>query len=205
MTSMRDRQDDQSRYYYSQQPTYPQQQPQQPYPPPTYYPVPPPAKQDNTALTIVLVLVIIFVVLPVILSVVLYFFVIGLPPSSGNFGDPPTTQWGSIDVRSSTSADIQFMRFSYEPRPTQLRIILVRNGTDEGTYTFPTNDDGLLTLTDGTDVGTLTYADLADNQRVNAGDEIRMTNLMPGGDYTIIMMWSPTGDQITSKNFSTPG
>jgi hypothetical protein len=200
---MRDRQDDQSRYYYSQQPTYPQQQPQQPYPPQTYYPVPPPPKPDTTVQTIVLVLVIVFVVLPVILSVVLYFFVIGLAPSD-DFSQVPSGQWGPVNLQSSTSAEISFAGMSQSVRPVQLNIYLVRNGTDEGRYTFPSNDDGQLSYADGINVGTLTYDDLAENGRINTGDKIVMTNLSPSSDYTIIMLWGPTGDLIAQSNFSTP-
>jgi hypothetical protein len=186
-----------------QQPYQPQQYPQQPYAQPYYYPAPPPKREDRTILIIVVLAVVFLMVVPMIMAAVLYITVIGLTPGGGT--TVPTGQWGPYDELSSTAVDIQFARVTPEPRPVQLEIILVRNYTDQGRYTFPDNDDGQLTLAAGTDLGTLTYEDYLDNQRVNTGDEIRMTGLSPGSDYTIIMFWGPTGDQIASKDFSTSG
>jgi hypothetical protein len=115
----------------------------------------------------------------------------------------PTGQWGPYDERSNTEVWVEFARVTPEPRPTQLEIVLVRNGTDQGLYSFQTDNDGPLALASGVDVGTLTYEDYIDNERVNTGDELRMTNLSPGSDYTLMMFWGPTGDMIATKDFST--
>ena len=182
---------------------YPQQYPQQPYAQPYYYPAPPPKKEDRTILIIVVLVVVFFVVVPMIMAAVLWATVIGLTPGGGT--TVPTGQFGPYSEKSSTEVWLQFARVTPEPRPTQLEIIVIRNGTTQGTYNFPTNDDGQLNLVDGTDVGTLTYEDYLDNERVNTGDEIKLTDLSPASDYTIIMFWSPTGDMIASKDFSTSG
>ncbi len=116
----------------------------------------------------------------------------------------PTGVWGQKIVLSSTEVHVEFGKVSSDPRPTQLKIILIRNMTVEGTYVFTSDFDGPLALSSGTNVGTLTYADLADNERINTGDKLMITNLWPGSDYIIRMIWAPTGDQITSTTFSTP-
>jgi hypothetical protein len=116
----------------------------------------------------------------------------------------PVGTWGAKTVNSNTAVNVDFGKVNPEPYPVDLEIILVRNGTIEGKYSFSNNFDGPLILSAGADVGTLTYADLADNQKINIGDQLRMTNLAPDSDYTLKMIWGPTGDQITSTTFSTP-
>ncbi len=116
----------------------------------------------------------------------------------------PTGTWGAKTPVSNTAYNVDFGKVNPEPQPIDLRIILIRNGTTEGMYSFSSNDDGPLYLDGGTNVGTLTYADLADNQRINIGDQLKLTNLYPNSDYTLKMVWGPTGDQITSTTFSTP-
>lgn len=115
----------------------------------------------------------------------------------------PTGTWGAKMPISNTAYDVDFGKISPEPQPMDLKIILVRNLTVEGTYSFTSNFDGPLSLTGGTNVGTLTYADLADNEKVNIGDRLRLRNLAPNSDYTLKMIWGPTGDQITSTTFTT--
>ncbi len=182
-----------------EQPVYPQPY-QQPYP---YYPQQPPKKDDKKLIIILLAVVIVAIILPVILSFVLYMMVIDMEPNTHM--TVPTGIWGARTYISSTEVWMDFGRISPEPRPVDLEIILVANYTTDGLYTFATNNDGMLTLAAGSNVGTLTYVDLADNQRVNIGDQLRMTNLMPNSDYVLRMIWGPTGDQITSTGFSTPG
>lgn len=184
-----------------QQQPYPQQPyPQQQYPG-YYYQQPPQKKDDKTILIVVVVVVIIAIVAPIIMAAILYSTVIGLEPSSSVV---PTGTWGAKTVMSNTEVRIDFGKVSPEPTPMDLAIILVRNGTVEGVYSFTSNHDGPLALRSGINVATLTYADLADNGRVNIGDQLRMTNLGPGSDYTLRMIWEPTGDMITSTTFSTP-
>lgn len=182
-------------------PQYPQQYPPPAYPPPYYMPYPPPKKSDKTLLIVIIVVVVTFVVVPMILSAVLYSMVSGFEPRGMVV---PTGTWGAKTVVSSTAVNIDFGKINPEPRPVEIDIILVRNGTVEGIYMFTSNNDGALILTWGEYVGTLTYADLADNQRINIGDQLRLTSLNPMSDYRIIMIWGPTGDQITSTTFSTP-
>ncbi len=144
---------------------------------------------------------ILMVAITVVLAAVLYIMVIGLAPSGSVV---PTGTWGARTVISSTEVTYDFGKVNPEPKPVDLEIILVRNGTDEGKFSFSTNNDGPLTLSSGVNVGTLTYADLADNQKVNIGDQLRMTSLTPDSDYTLKMIWGQTGDQITSASFDTP-
>ncbi len=145
---------------------------------------------------------ILMVAITVVLAAVLYIMVIGLAPSGSVI---PTGTWGKKTPVSNTAYDVDFGRVNPDPKPVDLEIILLRNGTFEGKYSFSNNDDGVLTLAPGsTDVGTITYVDLADNQKVNIGDKLKMTNLYPDSSYDLVMIWSATGDQITSTSFDTP-
>ncbi len=181
-----------------EQPVYPQQY-QQPYP--YYYPYPPPKKDDKTLIIVVVVIVIILIVVPVILSFILYWMVMGIAPDGDTV---PTGAWGTKTVMSPTEVRVNFGHVSPEPRPVDIDIILVRNMTTQGRYVFPHNQDGYLTFGSGTDIADITYSDLADNERINIGDQLIFTSLTPGSDYTLRMIWGPTGDQITSTTFSTP-
>jgi len=145
---------------------------------------------------------ILMVAITVVLAAVLYIMVINIPDPSRI---PPTGTWGKTEVKSSTEVTADFGVITPEQRPVDLKIILIRNETAQGLYSFSSNDDGTLILESGTDVGTLTYADLVDNQRVNNGDQMRMTDLAPGSSYELKMAWVPTGDQIDSTTFSTSG
>jgi flagellin-like protein len=145
---------------------------------------------------------ILMVAITVVLAAVLYIMVIGLAPSGTNV---PTGVWGTKTPVSSTAYNVEFGKVSGEPRPMDLEIILVMNLTSQGTYSFASNDDGDLTFVvgSGADIGDIAYADLANNQKVNTGDALSLTNLAPQSDYQLKMMWAPTGDQIAPTSFST--
>ncbi len=145
---------------------------------------------------------ILMVAITVVLAAVLYIMVITM---TGPGRVPPTGTWGKTEVKSSTEATADFGVITPEQRPMDLKIVLIRNETAQGLYSFSNNDDGTLILESGEDVGTLTYMDLMDNQRVNNGDKMRMTDLAPGSSYELIMAWVPTGDQIDSTTFTTTG
>ncbi len=143
---------------------------------------------------------ILMVAITVVLAAVLYIMVIGMTPPTDL---PPTGVLTPPKYLDATTVDIEFAKLNPEPAPMKLEISLIRNGTEEGKYGFSSNDDGVLTLISGQDVGTLTYYDLADNQKVNIGDRIRLSDLTPNSDYNLIVIWSPSGDKITSKEFRT--
>ncbi len=144
---------------------------------------------------------ILMVAITVVLAAVLYIMVIGLAPTGSVI---PTGTWGAKTLVSNTAYNVDFGKVNPEPKPVDLELILIRNGTDEGNYSFSGNDDGALKFASGVNLGTLTYSDLADNQKVNIGDQLKLTGLTPRSDYTLKMIWSSTGDQITSTSFTTP-
>jgi flagellin-like protein len=145
---------------------------------------------------------ILMVAITVVLAAVLYIMVMNIGP---DIGSAPIGKWDAPKVISSTQVNVGWAKISADTKPMELEIILELNLTSEGTYSFTSNDDGVLTLTDGNDVGTLMYSDLANNGRVNTGDTMKMTNLLPGSEYKLIMLWAPEGDQIDSTTFTTPG
>jgi hypothetical protein len=153
---------------------------------------------------IVIVVIIVVVVGPMIMAAIMYSMVTGLESSQS---EAPTGVWGPPIPLSNTEFYVDFGRINPEPRPMDIEIILVRNGTVQGTYVFASNDDGALSFLvgSGIDIADITYSDLADNQRVDIGDQLRLTQLSPNSDYRIMMIWYPTGDQISSTTFSTPG
>ena len=144
---------------------------------------------------------ILMVAITVVLAAVLYIMVINI--GGGGPSGMPTGSWGAKKILDSTSVNVDFARITPEQRPVDLEIVLVRNDTSEGKYSFSGNDDGDLILKSGADLGTLTYADLADNQKVNIGDHVKLRGLAPNSEYTMSMLWVPTGDQITSTTFRT--
>jgi len=119
--------------------------------------------------------------------------------------DTPVGQFANVAVNSNTEAVATFAKISTFPEPMKFRIFLRVNSTIWGTYEWTSNDDGtVLTLVSGDDVGTFTYRDLAENQKVNSGDELRMTGLAPSSDFTLKLIWKANGDQIHSIDFTTP-
>jgi hypothetical protein len=112
--------------------------------------------------------------------------------------------WGKEIKLSPTEVRVEFGKVSGEPRPTQLVIKLMKDDEEIGTYEFQTNEDGPLILIEGEDVGNLTYIDLANNEKVNVGDGIRIEDLSPNSEYVIAMFWAPTSDCITETYFSMP-
>ncbi|MFQ5884768.1 MAG: hypothetical protein ACE5IO_06680 [Thermoplasmata archaeon] len=116
---------------------------------------------------------------------------------------PPVGQFAQANPTSNTTATIVFASFSKDVEPMNLMIILQKDGM-EGAYTFPGNDDWTnLTLVSGVNVGNITYRDFADNGLVNAGDELRLSELSPATTYTIYVLWYD-GSTLDSMIFSTP-
>ena len=117
---------------------------------------------------------------------------------------PPSCAWGPVLPTSNTTAEAVFGGFSVDPAPVNLKIYLERDGVS-GVYNFPNNDDDItLALESGTNVGTIVYRDFVDNKRVNTGDKLMMSGLSPTSEYTIIMIWGPTGDALDTENFFMP-
>lgn len=114
----------------------------------------------------------------------------------------PTGVWGPKTI-GPEEVTVDFGRVTPRPEPVDMSLVLVRNGTTAGRYAFASNNDGELAFFNGEEVGTLTYADLADNERIDTGDKIVLTNLAPDSNYELIMIWVPTGDRITSTTFAT--
>ncbi len=119
--------------------------------------------------------------------------------------DPPQIgPWPPIVSVGPTAADVRLGHYEPHPNPTDLKVILELNGTHSGVYRFQSNDDNVLIFESGTDIATIHYVDLADNQKVNAGDKLKITDLYPNSDYVLKLIWSPTNDVVDTWKFSTP-
>lgn len=103
----------------------------------------------------------------------------------------------------NTTAEYVFLKIQPDPKPTDLKVVLELNGTDYGVYVFQSDEDGLLAFENGVDVCDMEYVDLADNEKVNVGDTLRLTELSPDSQYVLRLIWAPTGDVITTWSFST--
>jgi flagellin-like protein len=145
---------------------------------------------------------ILMVAITVVLAAVLYIMVMNIGPP---IDMAPIGKWDSPEVKSSTEVNVGWAKISSDTKPLELEMVLIMNSTGEGTYSFTSNDDGVLIVSEGDDIGTLTYADLANNGKVNTGDTMKMTNLVPGSEYKLIMLWKPKGDSMDSTTFTTLG
>ena len=152
---------------------------------------------------VVLILKVVVVFILVLGGVVMVSYMIQVPPPNPP-PPPPKCEWSPIQVMNSTSVRICFGRVTAEPRPTMIDILLTRNGTVDGLYRFVSDDDGNLAFISGTPLGSLTYNDLANNEKINIGDVLELTGLTSNSSYDLIVVWNPTGDQICSMDFMTP-
>ncbi len=115
----------------------------------------------------------------------------------------PAGQFSIVHVTSNTSAEAVFAKLTGDPPPTYLKIVL-EVGANSGIYSFPSDADGTIaTLDSGTNLGTITYRDFIDNEKVNIGDKLMLTDLRKSSDYSIYLIWAPNGDLIDSEEFTT--
>ena len=147
-----------------------------------------------------------FVSIVIVLSVLagLITTVLVLTYEEEDLPPPKPPPWCPLRVVSSTEVHIGLPHILPRPRPTDLKVILIRNESHSGYYEFQTDDDGPLSLERGIDTGTVHYVDLVDNQLVNECDELRLTELNPDSNYELCLFWAHTGDEIWRKVFSTP-
>lgn len=104
---------------------------------------------------------------------------------------------------TSTSITICFGG-GFDRNPHQFEIFL-GNSTSEGTYYFPSSGNGtVLILKSGTDVGTVTYMDNADNGKINVGDCIILENLEPDTYFSMELVYVTSGKTVCFYCFSTP-
>ncbi|MEE9115986.1 MAG: hypothetical protein V3U09_03725 [Thermoplasmata archaeon] len=170
-------------------------------------PFPNEEKEESTVMATVLGMTAMFVILLLALYAIVAYY-----PENGE-EDKICPKWWGYDsdyiwkpaiLVPPDMAYIDFGKMSPEPKPTSLNIKLMKNGEEIGIYMFQSDDDGELTLKSGIDLGNLTYLDIADNQKVNIGDSIKVTDLSLGSEYVIAMVWADTDECIVTMSFSTP-
>jgi hypothetical protein len=118
--------------------------------------------------------------------------------------EPPMAFDSSVEVDGPTKARVQLTNFSRDPAATEFEVIVIRDGTFQGTYRFTNDHDCDLVLRTGQDVGSLSYRDLNNNYELDPGDEISMTDLTPDSFYEVRIIYLPTGYDSTYANFMTP-
>ena len=158
-------------------------------------------RKDEEAVSPVIA-TILMVAITVVLAAVLYIIVMSITPPQDI---PPIGTFSYSEATGSTEAEAIFGEITGDPAPTNLKFVL-QNDTSSGIYTVPSSDsETTLILSEGDNMGTLIYRDNANNEKVNIGDLIKMKNLAAGSEYTLKMIWVPTGDLIDETTFSTPG
>ena len=117
----------------------------------------------------------------------------------------PTGSFHSVQANNTTTALAVFGSISNNPEPVDL-IIQLETDTAIARYSWNGNGDGEILERDPTDLdlGSITYHDLDNNEEVNRGDYLEISGLSPDSDYTIRLIWNPSGDEITWSSFSTP-
>lgn len=169
-------------------------------------PFPNEEKEESTVMATVLGMTAMFVILLLALyAIVAYYSENGEEDKVCPKWGPDTDYiWKPAIMHPPDMAYVDFGKMSPEPKPTSLNIKLMKNGEDVGIYMFQSDDDGELTLKNGSDLGNLTYLDMADNKKINIGDSIKITDLSLGSEYVIAMVWADTGECIATMSFSTP-
>ncbi|MHA1962289.1 MAG: hypothetical protein ACW99U_18955 [Candidatus Thorarchaeota archaeon] len=117
----------------------------------------------------------------------------------------PTGSFDSVESNNTTTALAVFGSISNNPEPVNL-VIQLETDTTIARYSWNGNGDGEVLERNPIDVdlGSITYHDLENNEEVNEEDYLYISGLSPDSDYTIRLIWSPTGDAITWSSFSTP-
>ncbi len=157
----------------------------------------PPEKDDSK----LILLTIILVVLAVAISIPAYFMIEGF-----SHGSPKSPSHAGIhaEVTSNTTAEVTFAIISTNPPITKLEIELIL-GANSSIYSFESTANwSIASLDSGLDVGTITYWDRLDNEEVNLGDKLLLTNLNKDSDYTLYLIWAPNGEVIEQEDFTTP-
>ena len=141
------------------------------------------------------------VIILIVFSLIIYWIVEDVIIDGDIF--PPSGVWGPTTV-GPAEVTVEFGYMTPRQEPIDLSLVLIRNDTTWGRYAFTSNTDGALTLFNGENVGTLTYTDFADNEMVDIGDWVTLTELAPDSNYELIMVWVTNGSRITSTTFTTP-
>lgn len=133
----------------------------------------------------------------IILLVILYAVVHSMEPEGTN---DHSAQINVLEVTDTTAlAEIQI---DLPTQPVNFMIVL-NDESRLGTYTFPSNEDGvILSLESGDDMGMITYLDMADNGLVDSGDKVYAWLLSPGTEYQIRFLYK-NGHVYDSDVFTT--
>ncbi len=117
----------------------------------------------------------------------------------------PTGSFKSVEATNESTAEAVFGDISDNPEPVNLMIQL-ETDTTIARYSWNGNGDGEVLERNPIDVdlGSITYYDLENNEEVNEGDYLYISGLSLDSDYSIRLIWNPTGDAITWSSFSTP-
>lgn len=160
----------------------------------------PPSKRGDLRLKVQ----ILFLWVVIITCVSIFIFALYIAVISGPEAPPLNVPTGSIDDINdigATTATVILGKIEDNPPPTRLAFQFI-NETDSVTFRWQDNITSYQPFNKPSTI-VITFNDVDGNDEVNKGDFLELTGLAPSTEYTIQLIWDPTGDNITSATFST--
>lgn len=162
----------------------------------------PPSKRGDLRLKVQ----IFFLWVVIITCVSIFVFALYIAMISGPEAPPlnvPTGSIDDIDDIGATTATVILGKIEDNPPPAPLAFRFI-NETDSVIFQWQGNaTNGSYQPFNKPTTITIIYNDVDGNDEVNKGDFLELTGLAPSTEYTIQLIWDPTGDNITSATFST--
>lgn len=162
----------------------------------------PPSKRGGLRLKIQ----IFFLWVVIITCVSIFVFALYIAMNSGLEAPPmnvPTGSIDDIDNIGATTATVIIGKIEDDPPPRAFAFQFI-NETDSVIFQWQGNaTNGSYQPFNKPTTIAITFNDANGNDEVNKGDFLALTGLTPSTEYTIQLIWDPTGDDITSATFST--
>lgn len=162
----------------------------------------PPSKRGGLRLKVQ----IFFLWVVIITCVSIFAFALYIAMNSGLEAPPmnvPTGSIDDIDNIGATTATVILGKIEDNPPPTRLEFKII-NETDSVIFGWQDSiTNGSYQPFNTPSTIAITFNDVDGNDEVNKGDYLVLMGLAPSTQYTIQLIWAPTGDDITSATFST--
>lgn len=163
----------------------------------------PPSKRGDLRLKVQ----VFFLWVVIIACVSIFIFALYIAMDSGLEAPPmnvPTGSIDDIDNIGATTATVILGKIEDNPPPAPLAFKFI-NETDSVIFQWQGNaTNGSYQTFNTPSTIAITFNDVDGNDEVNKGDFLAVTGLAPTTEYTVQLIWDPTGDCITETSFSTP-
>jgi len=152
-------------------------------------------KLNNKAVSPVIA-TILMVAITVVLAAVLYVMVMGFGGDGGN-----ETPSGSFTAATKVGATekVDFGQITPASNITEFKFIISDGTTSVTVYMSSTYN----TWTGvGAPISAISYVDQAGDSTISSGDHLIITPTATSGDFTVTMIFTATGDQVDSIDFT---